>query len=78
MKRDFFHELAVQEAGEHVHQSDPPEVSTCPLGDQDDSLPCAFLGQLPITERCLHGSNDLLKVGCIRCVIPSPKNQPLA
>ena len=53
MKRDCCRELAVQEdvhrLPDHFHQSDPPEISALPLGDQDNRLPREFCGQSPIT-----------------------------
>ena len=61
----------------HLHQSNPPEVSSSPLWYQGNRLPRTFLGQRPIMERYLHDGNDLLTVSGIRCVVLSRSSQPL-
>ena len=82
MELDCCREPAVQNAKhripDHFHQSDPPEIAALPLGDQDDRLPRAFLGQCHIMECFLHNGDNLLPIGGIRCAVLSLSNQPLA
>ena len=82
MELDGFREPLVQKAGDslpkYLDQDNPPEVSARPLGNQDDCLSCALLGQRPITERCLHYGDKILTVGGVRCVVPCGLMQPLA
>ena len=54
------------------------EVSARPLGNQDDFLPCALLGQRLIVELCLHYGDNIMPVGGVRYVVPRGINQPLA
>ena len=82
MERDGCREPSVQKAGDSLpkdlYQDNPPEVSDRPLGNQDDCLPYALLGQRPIMERFLHYGDNLLTVGGVRCVVPCGLMQPLA
>ena len=41
-------------------------------------MTCAFLGQRPIWEICLHYGDNVQKIGDIRQVVPRRSNQPRA
>ena len=66
MKLDGRRELEFQKVGDslpmYLDQYNPTKVSARPLGDQDECLSCAILGQIPITEFCLHDGDDLIPV----------------
>ena len=81
MKLDGCCESAVQKdcysLPKYLNQSNPPEVSACPLGNQYDCLSHALLKHCTTMERCLHSGDNLMPFGGVRCVVLSGINQPL-
>ena len=81
MELDGFREPLVQKAGDslpkYLGQDNPPKVSACHLGNQDDCLSCDIIGQFPIAECCMYYGDNLLTVGGVRCVVPHGLMQPL-